>query len=102
MRNNIIIGIVVIVIMSVIVYFSTFRINQRLTALQEAVDSGTVDISQSAAQDILDQSKEAVNLAFSLLGLFEALSLAVTIGGVVLVAIGFGRFNEARDELAQT
>jgi tetratricopeptide (TPR) repeat protein len=102
MRNNIIAGMIFIILVGIIVYFSTYRINQRLMAVQEAIVADTVDASPRDVQEILDQSKEAVDLAYSLLGLFEALSLAVTIGGVVLVAIGFGRFNEARDELTKT
>lgn len=55
-----------------------------------------------AAEAILDEAGAAVDLAFNLLGLFEALSLAVTVSGVVLAAFGFNRFNQAQRELEET
>lgn len=50
----------------------------------------------------LDEARNAVEMAYNLLGLFEALSLAVTVGGVVLTAFGLTRFTTARNELTET
>jgi hypothetical protein len=45
MRNNIIAGMIFIILVGIIVYFSTYRINQRLMAVQEAIVADTVDAS---------------------------------------------------------
>ncbi len=50
----------------------------------------------------LSEAEQAVDLAFNLLGIFEALSLAITVGGVVLTAFGLTRFTTARNELEET
>lgn len=54
------------------------------------------------ANRILQEAQSAVDLAFDLLGIFEALSLAVTVGGVTLGVVGLRRFNNAQEELAKT
>jgi tetratricopeptide (TPR) repeat protein len=102
MRNSLFLGVILVVTVGIVIFYTTFRTNQRLDAVQAALNVEDVEISSDAAQIILDQGKEAVDLAFNLLGLFEALSLTVTIGGVLLVSVGLGRFNEARDELTKT
>lgn len=53
------------------------------------------------AEVVLAEAEQAVDLAFNLLGIFEALSLAITIGGVVLTAFGLTRFTTARNELEE-
>lgn len=54
------------------------------------------------AEAVLAEAEALVDLAFNLLGLFEALSLAVTVGGVVLTGFGLTRFNNAQNELEKT
>ena len=108
MRNNMIIGILLIAVISGMVYFPytmNKRINEVQTELRMRFDNTEeieLDDVLDEAQEVLGQAQGAVELASNLLGLFEALSLAVTIGGVVLVSIGLGRFNEARTESAET
>lgn len=66
-------------------------------------------IANSLAEDvprddafILARAEQAVELAFNLLGLFEALSLSITIGGVIITAFGLTRFTDASNELEKT
>lgn len=54
------------------------------------------------AEDALERAQSATDMAFNLLGLFEALSLVVTIGGGVLAVVGFTNFNRARVQLEET
>jgi len=51
---------------------------------------------------VLSEAEQAVDLAFNLLGIFEALSLAITVGGVVLTAFGLTQFTTARTQLEET
>lgn len=50
---------------------------------------------------VLERAEQAAELAFNLLGLFEALSLAITIGGVVITVFGLTRFTTASNELEE-
>lgn len=105
MRNNLFIGISLVVVLSLAI-FAALSTQRRIDNLElelqqrtEIVDRGSV-IERST--EILNQAQGAVDLATNLLGLFEALSLAVTVGGVVLVSIGLGNFNDARNDLKET
>ncbi|MEO1288752.1 MAG: tetratricopeptide repeat protein [Chloroflexota bacterium] len=60
------------------------------------------EIIVARARIALAEAEQAVDLAFNLLGIFEALSLAITIGGVVLTAFGLTNFNNARKDLEET
>src|SRR5688572_24205006 len=50
---------------------------------------------------ILERADQAVELSFNLLGMFEALSLAITIGGVIITVFGLNRFSTASNELEE-
>ncbi len=51
---------------------------------------------------IRDDARTAADMAFNLLGLFEALSFVVTIVGGAAAIVGFRSFNQARGELDKT
>lgn len=70
----------------------------------EQVDEGSPleAVLLERSQIALDEAEQAVDLAFNLLGIFEALSLSITVGGVVLTAFGLTRFTTARTELEET
>ncbi|MDQ7025921.1 MAG: tetratricopeptide repeat protein [Anaerolineae bacterium] len=105
MRNNILIGVGLIIVLSVAV-FAALSMQKRIDNLERELEQRTELVNRGdvieQATEILNQAQGAVDLAVNLLGLFEALSLAVTVGGVVLVAMGLGNFNDARTQLAET
>ncbi|GAB5491601.1 MAG: hypothetical protein Phog2KO_18160 [Phototrophicaceae bacterium] len=70
----------------------------------ENLEEGTTleAILLERSQLAIEEAEQAVDLAFNLLGIFEALSLAITVGGVVLTAFGLTRFTTARTELEET
>ncbi|MGB7339554.1 MAG: tetratricopeptide repeat protein [Phototrophicaceae bacterium] len=71
----------------------------------EGEDTGQLsdeEIVLERAKLALAEAEQAVDLAFNLLGIFEALSLAITVGGVILTAFGLTRFTTARTELEET
>lgn len=53
------------------------------------------------AQEAIDRSADANDLAFNLLGLFEAFSFIVTVVGVALSALGFQRLISAQNDLTK-
>lgn len=75
-----------------------------------AADDDAVVIAEAAGMSALEarteralaEAEQAIDMAFNLLGLFEALGLVVTVGGVVLAAYGFSNFNRAKEELNRT
>lgn len=74
----------------------------------QVIDGITFDTQIVDSNDLLGrvefalaEAEQAVDLAFNLLGLFEALSLIITIGGVLLTAFGLTRFTTARAELEE-
>lgn len=68
----------------------------------EATQPSEEDLLLMRTRVTLAKAEQAVDLAFNLLGIFEALSLAITVGGVVLTAFGLTRFTTARNELEET
>jgi tetratricopeptide (TPR) repeat protein len=104
MRNYLLIGIAAVIVSSFAMYW-IFDARNRIHELERQLDQqeniADTDDVVAHATEILNRADDTVNLATNLLGLFEALSLAVTIGGVVLVSLGLGRFNDARNELIE-
>jgi tetratricopeptide (TPR) repeat protein len=101
MRNYLLIGIAAVIISSFAMFW-IFDARNRIHELERHIqDSNSPAIEVDRAEAILNRAEDTVDLATNLLSLFEALSLAVTIGGVVLVSLGLGRFNDARNELIE-
>lgn len=71
------------------------ELNEKFTDLDE------VDVDVARAEFILSEAESLVDMSFNLLGLFEALSLVVTVGGAVLAGFGLTRFNNAQTELTK-
>ncbi|MGJ3240575.1 MAG: tetratricopeptide repeat protein [Anaerolineae bacterium] len=108
------IGVMLVIILTTLTYFTIYnylKIDAALNAL--AIDPNAFaldgedtpsneDILLARVQLALAEAEQAVDLAFNLLALFEALSLIVTVGGVVLTAFGLTRFTTARNELEET
>ena len=128
----VVVGMLLIITLLVITSFATFNLYMRYNAVMQMHDellaqditepeTSTTDDSatdDSATDDSADETRlsaleartertlaeaeQAVDMAFNLLGLFEALGLVVTVGGVVLAAYGFSNFNNAKEELNRT
>lgn len=84
---------------------STYRNSVRLSILDD-FDLPELNPEEPDAEEILaqakfaiEEAKGAVDMAFNLLGIFEALGLVITIGGVSLTAFGLTRFTTAQNEL---
>lgn len=60
-----------------------------------------VDALSEEAQTALERAQEQSDLAFNLLGIFEAVSVAITIVGAGLGFFGFGRLVSAENSLTQ-
>jgi tetratricopeptide (TPR) repeat protein len=91
--------ITILIITVVLTLDARTRVLSLESTLNRPVAAETID---DIAAEALERANYATDLAFNLLGLFEALSLVVTVGGVVLTAFGFTRFNSAQKELADT
>jgi tetratricopeptide (TPR) repeat protein len=96
MRRTAIFLLLLIIVILALAYFS-YDNRLRLDSLAAAL------AEQAPREDefILARAEQAVELAFNLLGLFEALSLAITIGGVVITVFGLTRFTTASNELEE-
>lgn len=55
--------------------------------------------STATPEEMLERAEAAVDLAFNLLGIFEAISVVITVAGGALVAFGFGRLISAENNL---
>jgi tetratricopeptide (TPR) repeat protein len=95
-------GLLISFLLVAVVVLALFTVDSQLqlgiikTAIQES--------SQSLPREsdfILERAEQAVELAFNLLGMFEALSLAITIGGVIITVFGLNRFATASNELEE-
>jgi tetratricopeptide (TPR) repeat protein len=79
------------------------------TQAQNASNSAELAVEiQASAEEALDAAQNAVDMAFNLLGLFEAISFLVTVVGGAAALFGFTRFisaqqdlNEAKDKVLQ-
>ena len=91
--------IVFLIVTVVVALDARTRIASLESTLNRPIAADAVD---DVAAEALERANYATDLAFNLLGLFEAMSLVVTIGGVVLTAFGFTRFNSAQKELSET
>lgn len=103
-----------LLVLSGTIYY-TFYNYQKINAALNVLDFAPEDVESDDNADLSEQeiilararlalaeAEQAVDLAFNLLGIFEALSLAITVGGVVLTAFGLTRFTTARTELEET
>jgi tetratricopeptide (TPR) repeat protein len=92
-------GLIVSFLVVVVVVLAYVALDSRLRL--EAIEN-SLDVPQIEEDAfILERAEQAVGLAFNLLGLFEALSLAITIGGVVITVFGLTRFTNASNELEE-
>ncbi|MEL6406219.1 MAG: tetratricopeptide repeat protein [Chloroflexota bacterium] len=98
-------GFTVVVVLGIVTFF-TFQNYLELRTIEainvqfdaySALDGDTI----AGLIDARADAEQAVELAFNLLGLFEAMSLVITVGGVVLTAFGLTRFTTARNELEE-
>ncbi len=78
-------------------------INFDINGIEQVEEGSPLEaILLERSQLAIEEAQQAVDLAFNLLGIFEALSLAITVGGVVLTAFGLTRLITARTELEET
>jgi tetratricopeptide (TPR) repeat protein len=90
---------IALIVIAVVALDARARVASLETTINRPVEGESAGEIAAAA---LERANYATDLAFNLLGLFEALSLVVTVGGVVLTAFGFTRFNSAQNELTAT
>jgi tetratricopeptide (TPR) repeat protein len=88
-----------VVVVTVLAYI-TIDSRLRLDTIDKAIQDNSLSIPRES-DFILDRAEQAVDLAFNLLGMFEALSLAITIGGVIITVFGLNRFSTASNELEE-
>lgn len=99
-------GVTLLCVLGAVAFF-TFSNHLRLEIIEElefdlVTDDATLeDEFAERLETATAEAEQAVDLAFNLLGIFEALSLAVTVGGVTLTAFGLTRFTTARNELEE-
>lgn len=74
-----------------------------LQAMVDTAELSAVRAEEAAAlaQEAIDRANSAADLAFNLLGLFEAFSFIVTVVGVALSALGFQRLISAQNDLTK-
>lgn len=75
---------------------ATSDLHQRMDQL-----TFTVENTLSQAELALEEASRAQDLAFNLLGIFEAISFVVTIGGAILGLVGFQRLLSAQNSLTE-
>jgi tetratricopeptide (TPR) repeat protein len=95
-------GLLISFLLVVVTVLAYITIDSRLRL--DTIDKAIQDTSLSVPREsdfILDRAEQAVDLAFNLLGMFEALSLAITIGGVIITVFGLNRFSTASNELEE-
>lgn len=89
------------------VVFFTFSNHLRLETLENiefdlVTDDATIeDELAERLETATAEAEQAVELAFNLLGIFEALGLIITVVGVALTAFGLNRFITASKELEE-
>ncbi len=76
----------------------------KLADMESAVEraemaAATAMAVEASAQETFDRATSATDIAFNLLGLFEAFSVIITIVGVALSAFGFQRLLSAQGDL---
>lgn len=79
------------------------EIESTLQAMVETADSAAerAENAAVAAEVAVERADSAIDLAFNLLGLFEAFSFIVTVVGVALSALGFQRLISAQNDLTK-
>ena len=85
-----------------VVVLAYFTVDSHLQL--DAINKGIQESSEAIPREsdfILERAEQAVGLAFNLLGMIEALSLAITIGGVIITVFGLNRFSTASNELEE-
>ena len=70
-----------------------------ITAIEAAARADRAEDAARTAGEAADEAQKGVELGFNLLGLFEALSLVVTLVGALLVGLGLVRLFSAQSEL---
>jgi len=95
-----------------LVIVAGFMINNRMQidvlqrlelSLEELRDDENLEeVTFARAETAVQEAEQAVEMAFNLLGLFEALSFIVTIVGGAAALFGFTRFISAQNELTET
>jgi len=79
------------------------EIEATLQAMVNSAESAAERAEEAAetSADAVQRANEAADLAFNLLGLFEAFSFIVTVVGVALSALGFQRLISAQNDLTK-
>lgn len=99
---------IALVMVSGLAIWNFLHIGSALNTLK--VDIDHIEVTNSEDARLLEQStllalseaEQAVDLAFNLLGIFEALSLSITVGGVILTTFGITSFTTGRNQLEET